>query len=197
MHLSLTLTPQAGGGSRNTGAGILNADAVNGVKMHRLMMCSDQIHFLCFYYDLLDRAPPHLIFSICSDSRGSAGKSRRISTNDLLNLPSSRQDEPTSDEEEGGITTQFIPPSAATSSTPASAEQAQKKKKEEKIKHTKEGKRKRKKKKRPTRRMSYMRELRELGLQYKEIKTLLDKEFPPITDAFALSESEESDSDLD
>ncbi|KNZ64253.1 uncharacterized protein VP01_104g1 [Puccinia sorghi] len=34
--------------------GILDADAVNGVKMHRLMMCSDQKHFLCYYWDILD-----------------------------------------------------------------------------------------------------------------------------------------------
>lgn len=45
--------------------------------------------------------------------------------------------------------------------------------------------------------VSHMRELRELGLQYDEIKILLDKEFPPIQDALAPSESEDSDSDSD
>ncbi|KNZ47588.1 uncharacterized protein VP01_629g3 [Puccinia sorghi] len=115
----------------------------------RLMMCSDQIHFLCLAEPLHTQSS----VSVPIPEAQQENQARRISTDDLLNLPSSGQDEPTLDEEEGGITTtQFIPPSAE----------------EETIKHTKEviTKRQAKMAKAHTSatkaKVSYMRELREL-----------------------------------
>ncbi|KAA1112896.1 hypothetical protein PGT21_014726 [Puccinia graminis f. sp. tritici] len=45
--------------------------------------------------------------------------------------------------------------------------------------------------------VSYMKELRELWLEYAEIKKAIDEEFPVIPDILADSEEDESDSDED
>ncbi|KNZ62289.1 uncharacterized protein VP01_128g1 [Puccinia sorghi] len=165
----------------NAGVGILDDDSVNGVKTvdGKLMMCSDQIHFLCRYWDYLD------------PSMGSSSVAEPLHTQSSVLVP-----------------------------IPEAHNLKRKKKKEETIKRTKEGKRKKKDRPREelymksviTKRkaemkkahasatkakVSYMRELRELDLQYKGINTLLDKEFPLITDALSPSDSEEYNSDLD
>ncbi|KNZ46155.1 hypothetical protein VP01_7502g1, partial [Puccinia sorghi] len=43
--------------------------------------------------------------------------------------------------------------------------------------------------------VSYMQELREMGLEFNEIKKLVDKEFPPIQNQMAQSNSEDSETD--
>ncbi|KNZ64354.1 hypothetical protein VP01_1038g8 [Puccinia sorghi] len=45
--------------------------------------------------------------------------------------------------------------------------------------------------------VSYMKELRELGLDFEEIKKIVDKEFPSITNPLHSSESDLSSSSVD
>ncbi|KAA1064613.1 hypothetical protein PGT21_009490 [Puccinia graminis f. sp. tritici] len=140
------------------------------------------------------------------------------------NLPSSGRDPPPSDDEPREISITHTPTPATTTTTSTTMHQTQKKKKKKTKKSaTSSSKRSqnRRTKANPedfymksviTKRqaemtkarasatkakVSYMRELRELGLEYDEIKKLVDEEFPKIPDMLADSEEEESDSDED
>ncbi|KAA1110730.1 hypothetical protein PGT21_030425 [Puccinia graminis f. sp. tritici] len=145
----------------------------------------------------------------------SSGSSRKEDSN----LPSSGRDAPQSENEDDEITITQTP--AWTALTPTV--QSQKKKKRKKKSATPSSKKngKGRKKANPEEfymksviskrqaemtkaraaaskaKVSYMKELRELGLEYAEIKKAIDEEFPVIPDILADSEEDESDLDQD
>ncbi|EFP89237.2 uncharacterized protein PGTG_15078 [Puccinia graminis f. sp. tritici CRL 75-36-700-3] len=193
---------------RNTGAGILKSDGVNGVKTVETKSTSyaDTGTFLIQLWD----------------QEGQANDSTSGSTvNNQSNLPSSGRDATCSDDEAGQETITQTPTPAATASTTQVTTQKKKKKKKKSTTPLSKRNGKGRKKTNPedfymksviTKRqaemtkaqaaatqakVSYMKELRELGLEYQEIKQLVDEEFPTIPDMLADSEEDESDSDED
>ncbi|WAR59183.1 hypothetical protein PtB15_10B525 [Puccinia triticina] len=153
---------------RNTGAGILESDAVNGVKTVK-----DQVHFLCQYWDILDPvmglrsvAKPLYTQSSVPDPEGQMDNPTGDSIgNKNSNLLSSSQDTQSDDDKDKITTTQALASAPAPTASTA--------------------------------KVSYMKELRELGLEYSEIKKEVNEEFPAIPDILADSKEDESDSDED
>ncbi|EFP94582.1 hypothetical protein PGTUg99_002068 [Puccinia graminis f. sp. tritici] len=156
------------------------------------------------------------------DQEGQANNSTGGSTvNDQSNLPSSGRDATCSDDEAGQETiNQTLTPAATVSTTQVTAQKKKKKKKKSTTPSSKKNGKGRKKTnpedfymksvitKRQAKMMkaqaaatqakvSYMKELRELGLEYQEIKQLVDEEFPTIPDMLANSAEDESDSNED
>ncbi|OAV85363.1 hypothetical protein PTTG_30580 [Puccinia triticina 1-1 BBBD Race 1] len=210
---------------RNTGAGILESDAVNGVKT-----VEDQVHFLCRYWDILDPvmgsrsvAEPLYTRSSVPDPEGQMDNPTGDSIgNENSNLLSSGRDAQ-SDDDEAEITTTQAPASAPAPTASTAPVQTQKKTKKRKksVGRSSTKNRKGRKKANPEEfymksvivkrqaemtkaraevskaKVSYMKELRELGLEYSEIKKAVDEEFPAIPDILADSEEDKSDSDED
>ncbi|PLW37163.1 hypothetical protein PCASD_11120 [Puccinia coronata f. sp. avenae] len=198
---------------RNTGAGILESDLVNGVKT-----VEDHLCVLCRYWDMLDPimgsrsvAEPLCTRSsvLATHNAPSNHPSRSMGTDDALNHPTSGQDAP---------------------SDPEDDEQKKKKKQSSTslIKNKSKGKKSNPKdfymKSVLTKRQAemtkaqaemtrawaevtnakvfYMKQLQELGLPFEQIEEMVNKEFPPIPatqtpNMFAESNSDDSDSDKD
>ncbi|OAV91541.1 hypothetical protein PTTG_27943 [Puccinia triticina 1-1 BBBD Race 1] len=179
---------------RNTGAGILESDAVNGVKT-----VEDQVHFLCRYWDILD---PVMGLRLIAEP---------LYTRSSVPNPEGQMDNPTGDS------------IGNKNSNLLSSVQTQKKtkKRRKSVGRSSTKNRKGQKKANPEEfymksvivkrqaemtkaraeaskaKVSYMKELRELGLEYSEIKKAVDEEFPAIPDILADSQEDESDSDED
>ncbi|PLW38247.1 hypothetical protein PCASD_19197 [Puccinia coronata f. sp. avenae] len=115
---------------RNTGAGILNSDLINGVKT-----AEDHLCVLCQYWDMLDpimglRSVVKPLFTqssvLATQNAQSNHSLSSMATNNALNHPSSGRDTPSDPEDDEVTATQRVNPAATPTTVLTLAKQTQK-----------------------------------------------------------------------